>query len=316
MNKMIIAALVLLVAQIGLSLALNISNKGIGAGTPDMLFLSFSPDKVQSIEITDAEGRKLVLEKGQEGWILPAHFSAPVDGNKVKTLLGKLAKMKQGFVVATSADAAKRFKVDGDSFVNHVVLKGSDQPLADFYVGTSPVFRQVHARRGDSNAIVSIQLSSPELENTPDKWLDSSFVTVKDEDLIGLNIKDVKLKKEAGGWQLEGLQKGEKINQTELDSLVTKARGLTVLDVLDPAQVSGLFSEPGFRFTAVTKGGKEVEYLFAKGEDDFYVLKISDRDFYFKVPSLAAETFQNVTRDKLIENGALVGENVTSPEEK
>ena len=36
--------MVLLVAQIGLALALNMSNKGIGEGAPDTLFLSFSPD--------------------------------------------------------------------------------------------------------------------------------------------------------------------------------------------------------------------------------------------------------------------------------
>ena len=61
-----------------------------------------------------AKVRAWSFEKDKDGWILPAHFSAPVDGNKVKVLLDKLAGMKQGFVVATSADAAKRFKVDAE----------------------------------------------------------------------------------------------------------------------------------------------------------------------------------------------------------
>lgn len=302
MNKMIFAALVLLVAQIGLALTLHIGNEGIEAGTPDTLFLSFSPEDVQSIEITNAEGETMVLEKGQNGWVLPAHFSAPVDGNKVQSLLTSLAGVKQGFIVATSADAATRFKVDADDFVSHVVLKGADQPLADLYVGTSPVFRQVHARRGDSNAIVSIQLSSLDLENSPDKWLDTSLAKIKDEDLLGLYIKDIKLKKEADGWRLEGMREGEKLNRSEVDALVAQARGLTIVDVLDPAKVSALFRSPLIRFTTVTKEGGEIEYLMVKGDDDSYVLKISDKDLYFKVVGPAAESLQNVTRDKLVEN--------------
>jgi hypothetical protein len=300
MKKMIIAAMVLLVAQIGLALALNISNKGISAGAPDTLFLTFSPDAVHSLEITNGEGKSVVIEKGKDGWIVPAHFSAPVDGTKVKGLVDKLAGIKQGFVVATTADAAKRFKVDAGSFEDHVVLKSADKTLADFYVGTSPAFRQIHARRDDSNQIVAIPLSNFELETAVDKWLDTSVGTIKDDDLTGLTIGEINLKKVADGWQLEGLKEGEKANKEEINTLVTKARGMSIEDVLDPAKVAELVAKPVFSYTTVHKDGRKVEYLFGKGKEDFYVMKLSDRDLYFKVHSLLVDAVRNITRDKLV----------------
>ncbi len=308
MKKMIITAVVLLVVQIGLLLALSRGNKGLEAGAPDALFLEFSPDAVQSIVITDGDGKKMLLHKDQHGWNMPAHFSAPVNKNKVKAFLGKLADTKQGFIVANSVDAAKRFKVDAESFAAHVVLQGADKPLADFYVGTAPVFRQVHARRADSNAVVAIALSNFELETAVDKWLDTSVATIKEEDLLGVTLGDIRLKKAAGGWQLDGLKDGEKIHRKNVDAFLTNVRGLSVQDVLDPVKVAGLFSQPVFHYTTVRKDGREMEYLFAKGKEDYYVLKISDRDLYFKVHTLLVENLQKVTREKLIEGTKVAGD--------
>jgi hypothetical protein len=302
MKKLITAATILLLLQIGLSVAFYIGKQDVETGTPDNLFIQFAADAVDSIEITDGEGKKLRLVKENQSWIVPAHFSAPVDDNKVQELLDTLAGMKQGFTVATSVEAAKRFKVDAESFENHVLLQGAEQTLVNFYVGTSPAFRQVYARRAESNAIVTIPLSGFELENGVDKWLKTSLAMQSDEDLVGLIFDGFTLKKQADGWQLEGRRDDEPINRQEVDALVTQARGLVVQDVLDPAAVSGLFAgQPLFHFTAVKKDDKQLEYLFAQGSGDFYVLKLSDRDLYLKVHTLPVEALRKVTREKLLQ---------------
>ena len=308
--------MVLLFAQIGLTLAFNLGNKGVGAGAPDTPFLSFSPDAVHSLEITNGEGKKLVLTKDKDDWTVPAYFSAPVDQDKVKEFLAKLAELKQGFVVATSTEAAKRFKVDSEGFENHVVLRGAEKPLVDVYVGSSPTFRQVHARRGDSAEIITIPLSSFELETAVDKWLNTAFATLKDDDVVGFTFEAFKLKKADKGWQLEGLEENEKINREAVDALVTMARGVVIQDVLDPAKFSNLFAQPSFRFTAVRKDGGQVEYLFAKGEDDFYVLKLSNLNFYFRVPNPPVKALQEVTREKLVEVAKVVEEQIDSEEKQ
>ncbi len=300
MKKMIIVAAVLLVAQIGLALALNMSKKGISAGAPDTLFLNFSPDAVHSLAITGGDKGNILMEKGKDGWILPDHFNAPVDGEKVKELIDKLAGIKQGFVVATTPDAAKRFKVDADSFEDHLVIKGADKTLADFYVGTSPGFRQIHARRADNKGIVAIPLSTFELETKLDKWLDTSVGTIKDADLVGLTIGDLNLKKEKEGWKLEGVKEGEQVNQQEVDTLVTKARGLAIEDVFDPAKAAEKIKNPDFQFTATLKDGRKVDYLFAKEDKDSYVMKMSDHKPYFKVHNLLVDSVRNLKRDRLV----------------
>lgn len=312
MKKMIIAAVVLLVVQIGLVLALNMSKKGISAGAPDTPFLSFSPEAVHSLLITSGAKDKILLEKGTDGWILPDHFSAPVDGGKVKELLDKLAGIKQGFVVANTPDAAKRFKVDADSFEDHVVVKGKDKTLADFYVGTSPAFRQIHARRADNNDIVAIPLSTFELETKLDKWLDTSVGTIKDADLVGLTIGDIHLKKETDGWKLEGVKEGEQVNQQEVKNLITKARGLAIQDVFDPAKAAELIKKPVFQFTAALKDGRKVDYLFAEKDKDSYVMKMSDRKPYFKVHNLLVDSVRNLNRDKLVTVAKEAGDKVQS----
>jgi hypothetical protein len=315
MQKMIIAATALLVVQIGLSLVLNVGNKELEAGAPDSLFLEFSPEEVHSLEITDSEGKSVVMEKAPAGWIVPGHFSAPADADKIKELVEKLAGMKQGFVVATTSEAAGRFRVDPESFENHVVLRGAEKTLADFYVGTSPAFRQVHARRGESDNIVTVPLSGFELESGADKWLDTSLATIPEEDLVGLAFEKFQLKKTGDGWQLEGLKEDEKINREKVEELVAKARTLTVQDVLDPAEVSGLVDQPDFQFSAAVKGGREVKYLFAKAEGDFYVLKLSDRDLYLKVHTLPVESLRKGSREELVLQPTVVEKN-DEPEEQ
>lgn len=59
----------------------------------------------------------------------------------------------------------------------------------------------------------------------------------------------------------------------------------------NPGKVSDLFGAPIFSFTANCKGDKDVNFTFVKGKDDFYVLKLADRDDYFKVNSLPVESF-------------------------
>ena len=68
MKKMIIAATVLLLVQTGLTFTVFRSNKSIGQGTPDTLFLSFSPEVVSSVELTNNQGKSVILKK-DEGWM-------------------------------------------------------------------------------------------------------------------------------------------------------------------------------------------------------------------------------------------------------
>jgi hypothetical protein len=302
MRKMIIGATVLLIVQLGLTVALFLGNKDVDAAPPDTVFLGFAPEAVRSLTITDEKGETLELVKNSDGWVIPKHFSAPVDKIKMDTLLGKLAALKQGFVVATSDDAASRFKVGDGAFNDHVTVKGEEKTLADFYVGTSPAFRQVHARRSDSKDIVIVDLDAYEFATSPDQWLDRSLMKVHEDDLSALEFDGVTLRKERDGWRLDGLGEDESPNKTGIDALIVKVSGLLIEDVLDPHTVSGLFAKPAYHFVAVSKDGKKVQYEFAKIDENSYALKTSDTEVYGKVTAASVASLQQQSnRDKLVE---------------
>jgi Domain of unknown function (DUF4340) len=301
MRKTIIAAAVLLVLQIGLAVALNVESTGYETFTPDTPFVRFDADTITSLDITDGDGKQLVMEKNETGWILPKFYQASADKAQVTALLTKLAGMKQGLAVATSAAAAKRFKVAEDSFERHVVLKAGDKVAADLYIGSSPGFRQVHARKAGQKDIVNILLSSFELMTSPEKWIAKDTLKLKQEDLAKVSFADFVLDHKDGGWQLDGLQEGQKTNTDEAKVLIEKICGLIIQSVVDPQKGAELLAkEPGIHYTVTGKDGSETTYAFAKGKDNYLVLKVSNRDQYFKVYSLQLDYLRQMTRDKLI----------------
>lgn len=300
MQKVIIAASVLLIIQIGLTVALNVNTRTMEAFVPQQKLLEFEPDLVNRVSIEGEDG-VLFLQKQESSWLLPEVFSVPADTNQVSTLLDKLAEFKQGLAVATSREAANRFKVSEELFERHLVLSSDDKIVADLYVGTSPGFRQVHVRRAGRDEIVTVALSTFELEATADKWLDKNLVQVKVDDLKVLEFREFSVEKQEGGWQLAGLGPGQQTNTDEVQSLLNKVSGLVAEDVVDPEKGDQLFAgDPVLEFTVTLQDNSTIDYLFAQPEEDTYVLKRSDREFLFKVSSWVVDDLKKLTRDKLL----------------
>lgn len=305
MRRIIIAAAALLAIQLTLAVALNRIDTGNLPVSPATPLFSFAADSVTALEITGPEGERLVLQKKESGWVLPDSFAAPAADEQVTALLAKLADLKQGFTVATSNEAAKRFKVADDGFERHVVLREGDQVVGDLYVGSSPAFRQVHARAAGTDAVFIVALSNFDLETGADKWLDKTLFMFKAEDVDSLAFADFTLLKKDDTWQLENLEEGRQTDSEAADNLLNEAGNLTIQDVLDPQDVQVLFNDqPAFAdtvsFTVSFKDGTRAEYRFAKSAADYFVLKQSGRDQYFKVHTLPVENLLKYTREQLV----------------
>ena len=302
MQRTIIIAAALLVLQIGLAAALYFRSGGSDLVTPDAPFLSFVPDAVTSIEITGPEKERIVLQKGTGGWILPDYYTAPANSEQITALLARLVVMKQGFVVATSASAAKRFKVADDLFQRHVVLKGGDAIVGDFYVGTSPGFRQIHARKAGSEGVTAVELSTFELETVPEQWLDKNMMRLKGDDIETISFADFSLQKKDAGWQLENPPDGRAADAKAVSDLVSKVSSLTVQAVIAPQVAEPLFAAtPALHYSITRKGGGSVEFSLVKAANgDFYVLKQSEHNLYCKVHTLQVEGLLKVNRDALL----------------
>jgi hypothetical protein len=302
MNRIITIAATLLVLQIGLAVTLHLGgNKDNDLLAPDAPLLGFTADAVTTITISGLEQERIVLQKSGTGWILPDFFAAPASVEQVTALLTRLAQLKQGFAVATTVAAAKRFKVADDLFQRHVVLKAGESVVGDLYVGTSPGFRQIHARKAGSEGVVAVELSTFELETGADQWLDKNMFKIKDEDVETISFADFTLEKKDNAWQLTGLPEGQTTDAKAAGDLVAKVSDLTIQAVLKPQEAEPLFAgTPALRFTITRKGGGAAEFRFVKAEGDFYVLKQSERDLYCKVNALLVENLLKANRDSLV----------------
>jgi len=298
MQKTILVAAVLLFVQIGLALALNLGGSKYTTVAPNVAFLKIDPAAVSSIAITDKDGQKLVLQKQKSGWTLPGTFSAPASAQQVNDLLKKLAGIKEGLAVATTSGSAERFKTAKDDFERHLVLKQGDKVAADFYLGSSDGIHHTFARKSGDNSVSSIALASYAVAPNPDKWLDKDIAGLKKDKISAITLADITLSRKDKAWQLGGVPKKE-TNTEKVGQLVDQVCNLRVQSVLAPKTVAGLFDgKPAFAFSVKLKDGTDRKYAFAKPKEkkaDYYVLKLSDRNFYFKVYNWQVEKLQKFT---------------------
>jgi len=307
MRKLIYGAAILLLAQLVLAAVTQIGGKTDMSATPEAPFLKIKADKVSSLEIFGPNNNKVVLEKNNGTWILPGTANAPADSQQVTALIDKLAGLKQGFVVAGSKEAANRFKVADDTYERHLLVKEDNTVTGDFFVGTSPAFRQVHARKAGSTDIVVVGLSTYELETSADKWLDKGLLRVADKDLAAIDFPDFSLtrKKEkektgAETWQLA------KPDDTTLDAKVAEEladaiTGLTVESVIDQKESGKIaLDTPEFSFTVHTVSGTTLKFTFAKIDDNTFAVKRSDKDLVCKVAKATVEHLKQYNLDKLL----------------
>jgi hypothetical protein len=311
MQKMISIAVTLLVIQIGLAVLFYKGEPTQKTTAPDTPFLGMKSDQVSSFEITGPQKERLVVEKIGTEWIIKDSFGAPANGEQVKAFITKLSELKKGFAVATTTGAAKRFKVADDQFERHVVLREKEQIVGEFYVGTSPGFRQIHVRKAGTEEVLAVALSTFELETGVEAWLDKNLFKIKIEDMASISFPGFVLEKKAGTWQLQELESGWKTDEKNVTDLLNKVADLTIQAVMNPQETTALFAKaPAFKYSVTRGDGTTAEFSFVKQEGNSYVLKQSERELYGKVNSLQVEGLQKITRDALLQK-----ETTEKPEE-
>lgn len=307
MKKITIAATILLLVQLGLVAFTQITGRTDMSASPETPLLAVKSGEITGLTIFGPKKEKVVLAKRNGSWLLPETFDLPADQKMVTTLIDKLEAMKQGFVVASSKDAAKRFKVGEDNFERHLVVQHNDTVVGDIFIGTSPSFRQVHVRKAGSDNIVAVDLSTYELETTGDKWLDKTLLQVSDKDLAGIDYADFSLnrkkseKKESPPvWQLADSDNAQ-LDTKAIEDLANAITSLTITSVIDPKKSSTIAIEkPDLQFTIHTENNTNFEYAFVKKDDNTFAVKRSDKELLFVVNKATVEQLKKFNRDTLL----------------
>jgi len=263
--------------------------------------LAFEDARVSRLVIASDAG-ELTLEKTDQGWQLPSLGGFPASQFKVSELLEKLSKIQKRIPVATSETALTRFKVADEDFERRLTLEGADGTLGTLYLGDSPGFRRLFVRSGGDPAVYEAELALFDASDKADDWTEKTALHLERERIKGVKTGDATLIRGGDGtWSLADLGEDEKQDQDAVNDLLRRIANLNFRGVLGSENNPEYGQDaPALRFT-VTLEDKSLDYVLSKHADsEDYVLKVSDRPYYFRLSRYDAEDLTQSTRDTLL----------------
>ena len=188
--------------------------------------LDFEADDVMSISIEDGDGNRVALDRTDAGWRLG---EVPADADKVTGVIESLAGGAAGWPVATSEDSQARFEVTAEAFQRRVRFDGASGELATLYIGSSPGFRRVHARRDGEDAVFSIDFAVHELPADRDDWLNTQLLRTEGISRVVFPDGQVLALDDGGIWSLDG----GAVDESATEEFVNRIARLSVLGFAD-----------------------------------------------------------------------------------
>lgn len=197
-----------------------------GTAPSEALVAGLARESIERIGITDGEGASITLTRDSDGWRLESGL--PADRSKVATLVTALTGGDPGYAIATSDSAATRFRVAEEDFERRIELAGNGEDRV-VYLGSSPSFRKIHARRDGEAPVFVIELNSYDAPTTDGSWLDRSLLAT--EDLSSLELYGVRYRLDSDRWVRDD---GAAVDADSMEKLV---------QALSRLQVSGLVAD-------------------------------------------------------------------------
>jgi hypothetical protein len=296
MNRHIPLLSLLLVVQLALVAGVFFWQRPSAAGE-DVTWFDQARTDIDRIRIEDGSGRSVVLVKAADGWRVQATGAGngqpelyPADAARVQGILDRVAGATLTYPVATSTSAARRFDVADNAFQRRITLRAGEVSLGEYYLGSSPGIRRVHARRGDANAIHAIEFAVHDAPVDVDEWLDKNLlrpsgplsrVAVKVQlDGADNGAEQWTLLRDDGLWRIEHLDDGERTRQVEAEDWVRRLSNLRVFGVgTEPPGDA----EPVLQL-AMTDADGERSYRFYQPEvDGDYLVAASHQRGWYRV---------------------------------
>ncbi len=302
MKKWTIFLAILLLVQVGAAIGLNMNRQQLAPFTPEESLLNVDTHGVDRIVIQGSGDARVVLEKKDSSWLLPDYYGAAADRKNVQAFLDKLAGLKKGLPVATTKEAADRFRVSEETFERHITLFSGANQVGELFVGTSPGFRKVHVRLPGSSEVLAVRFASYEAGVRPEDWLDKKILALDSKRIQRMELPAVTLVRKGDTMTVDGLAEEEESIQAEVDKVVDRVATLEVRAIL------GRENKPEYRqdspvltIEVQTDEEKKRTYVFSEPEKEGYlVLKVSDNDLYFKVESWQVNPLKDLKREKLV----------------
>lgn len=199
------------VAALGVAFVLLERRPPAGAVQDGPLFAGFERERVQKIEVEGKSPEEgIVLEKGAQGWVVPAENNYPAEPDGVREILDFVSSARADRKVSENPDKRSIYEVDGGGL--SVRISGSeDATLAHFVVGKSgPDFMSTYVRPEGSDAVYLVDESLRRIlvRPGPKQWRDKAIFRLSGADITRLKWtregKSVALEVDPGGnWTLK-----------------------------------------------------------------------------------------------------------------
>lgn len=265
--------------------------------------LAFDPRAVERIEIDESGANTVTLAASNGSWVVPPMADFPADGGKVTALLAKLADLKKGWPVATSGEAAQRFKVAEETHERRIVLRSGDKTLGVFLFGTSPSFRQVHARASGDDKIYNVTFATYDAGTRGEDWMNRDLLSIGNDKIASIAVGDVTLDRKDGKYQVAGLGEGEQQKESEVWKLV----GSVTAPTFDAVQGKGpealaKVEQPDIQVSVKQTDGTTVLLKYKKDPaGGAYFFASSAREYLFRVDEGRIQPIIKAKRETLVE---------------
>jgi hypothetical protein len=332
MEKQIRLLAVVLGVQVLLALAVWTGGGNLSAKTDNSPLLALNGNTVDRITIDGPDEAKVTIAKAKGVWKLPDSDNFPADSGRVEQLLTRLKGFKQGAPVANSEEARKRFKVSDKAFERRITLAEGTKPLATLLVGT-PAGRESHVREAGDKAVHLVQFNAYDAPAKANDWEDKTVLQVPKDEIVAIGANGLELErapktdpsesktsengkptKAAPTWQVVSSTPAT-LKPDAADKLAKLLAELRIGSVLGKEdQGSYGLKTPKLTLSVTRKNGERLAYQLGKmpGKED-YVLKVSNRDEYFELPTYTAEPLLQAAKpDTLFSRTAMAKSGVSS----
>ncbi len=334
MQRAIRVLVLLLAVQLALAGVLALRTDPLTASTPQTPLVGAAAESVDRLVIDSDPGdgaatgaKSIVLAKRNGQWVLPQYSDAPARTTQVSSMLSRLAVLKRGLPVGTSASALKRFKLVDADFERRVQLSQSGKALATVYVGSSSGVHKSYARGVNDHAAYSVDLASYELPVQQSDWLDTAIAARDLGSLSEINIvtdpqQSLQMRHgtaSATVWTEASATPGHEIDSSSVDALARDISSLQVQGVLGTqAKPEWQLDHAALALTlkAAQPAGANVTWTLSKPTSgDYYVLKSSQYPWFFQVDSGTGKQLIDASETSKLFKGA-AAKTTPAPTEK
>lgn len=280
MRRAVVILTLLLVAQIALAAVLYTGGSGSRAVQVRPL-AEFDPEAVDAVEVAAGDGSSVRIERGDNGWRLPAADGFPAKPSKVEQVVNRMNGLGGGLPVARSESARERLRLATDQFERHIKLLADDEVVAEVYFGESAGTGHVYARAQGRNLIHEAEFPMWQTKAKEADWYDPSVPAVRTANVQRLELADFSLRRGDGeGWRVDS---GGALEAAKREPAAQLVRDLVRPEIHGVTRAEPPAGEADQAYTVVTGDGSEIRFRYFSTDDGSVYLYRDDQPWRYEV---------------------------------